>query len=474
MLPASAAASAAAAAATAAWVRCPPLSRSDRPEARSAPAAQWSCWAASKPSTIVSIKPQLQRRWLARNQPGRLRQLGRRLKLAIRHDHFGAPLPLCLGLPRHRPLHFRWQRDVFDLVRGDINAPLLDARIEDALYLDVDFGAPNTSSSSIRPMIDRSVVAASWSRRHILLDPQHRIGWALHIGIDHRIDANRDVVAGDDFCVGIWMTLVRRSTTWARSMPNGSISTRPGCRADADVPAQVGTQSPPLFTEHAEAGGDKQERTKGRQGQKNPHAGQSAKSIRPGGDRGWTARQVDRVSLCPFFGLVHRLDQVFVLLGDDLALTFRLGVSSPSASVSSRGSTLMYLTCSHDPSLLLTSLLFVLEALLHSGCAESAAASLGGVCPVSPMICLAVSRLMATSAVMYLRLSPMTTAWLYERVQLELIFDHLRRDVLPPEVLIRSFAVGDLDRPSLSIRRCPRCGNQPSCSIASAVASAAS
>ena len=103
-------------------------------------------------------------------------------------------------LPRHRALHLRWKRDVFDLHRRNVDAPLLHAGIEDGLHFNVDLGPLGQDFIQLHATDDRTQRGRRQlqRRRHVLLYPQHRIRWGLHIGIDHCIHPNRDVVACND------------------------------------------------------------------------------------------------------------------------------------------------------------------------------------------------------------------------------------------------------------------------------------
>src|SRR5258708_7305920 len=128
------------------------------------------CWLAvtkSMQATMRSPRSPKRKPSLARAGSARALGLGRWLRLgvglgqrglevALGHDDLGAPLALGLGLPGHRALHLGRQGDVLDLDRGDVDAPLLDTRLEDLRDLAVDLGALGEDLVELHPADDRA------------------------------------------------------------------------------------------------------------------------------------------------------------------------------------------------------------------------------------------------------------------------------------------------------------------------------
>ena len=180
------------------------------------------------------VEPQLQRPRVRGDHLGRLRQLRRRLDLALGRDHLGAPLALGLGLPRHRPLHLLGQLDVLDLDRRDLDAPLLGARVQDAAHLAVDRVAVARGSrpgpSCPAPRAASSTPAATSPAGS---PPPRSMAWLRRRDrrVDDRVDADRDVVVRDD--------LLRRDLDRARARVDHPHA------VDAERQQQVQPRAPP-------------------------------------------------------------------------------------------------------------------------------------------------------------------------------------------------------------------------------------
>src|SRR5205823_5411908 len=144
-------------------------------------------------------QPQLQRGRVALHRRGRLRQLVRRLQLAVGGNDPRPPLAFGLGLARHRAFHRLRKRDILDLDAVDVDAPVergaVDHQLE-ALVQPFAVGeqvvevalADDRPQRRLRHLADRGPVVLDVDRGG------HRVD---HLEVHDRVHPDRDIVVGD-------------------------------------------------------------------------------------------------------------------------------------------------------------------------------------------------------------------------------------------------------------------------------------
>ena len=167
-----------------------------------------TCCSSPRRSRAASAGSELQRRRVARQHLGRLRELLGGLELALGADDLRAPLALGLGLARHGPLHALRELDVLDLDDGDLDAPRLGLLVDDALQDLVDLVALGEQ------LVERVLAehGAQGGLRdlaradEVVLDRDDCRPWVDDAEVDDGRDAHGDVVLGDDV---LWRHLQR-------------------------------------------------------------------------------------------------------------------------------------------------------------------------------------------------------------------------------------------------------------------------
>ena len=142
---------------------------------------------------------QLQRGGVGADDVGRVGELLRRLELALGVDDLGPPLALGLGLAGDRALHLLGDFDVLDLDRGHLHAPGLGRLVDDLLQLFVE-------SLALGEQLVELGLAEHRAQRRLrdlrggdeeVFDLDDRFLGVDDAEVGDRVDAGRDVVAGD-------------------------------------------------------------------------------------------------------------------------------------------------------------------------------------------------------------------------------------------------------------------------------------
>src|SRR2546426_5014544 len=129
----------------------------------------------------------------------RLRELRRRLELAVGVDDLGPPLALGLRLLRHRTLHVLRQVDLLDLHGRDLDAPGLGVLVDDPLELLGDLVARREEVVEL-DLAEHAPERRLRGRRaavEIVLYGDHRPLRVHDAEVDDRADLERDVIARD-------------------------------------------------------------------------------------------------------------------------------------------------------------------------------------------------------------------------------------------------------------------------------------
>src|SRR2546430_4374287 len=143
--------------------------------------------------------PELDGDRVPREALGRLRELRRRLKLAVGVDDLGAPLALGLRLLGHRALHVLRKVDLLDLHGRDLDAPGLGVLVDDPLKLLVDLVARREKvvELDLAEHAPECRLRDLRGRIEIVLHRDHRPLRIHDAEVDDRADLERDVVARD-------------------------------------------------------------------------------------------------------------------------------------------------------------------------------------------------------------------------------------------------------------------------------------
>jgi len=122
----------------------------------------------------------------------------RGLELALGVDHLGPPLPLGLGLARHRPLHTLGRSKSFTST-AETSIPRVGASSMMRLRIPLIF----SRSARARRAPPRPAPSGGWSARadswrRVVLDLDDGLGRVHHAHVEDCVHLERDVVAGDD------------------------------------------------------------------------------------------------------------------------------------------------------------------------------------------------------------------------------------------------------------------------------------